>query len=132
MVSHPVLVPNLIIPLNLLKIKDVDDAWRIGHKLADIDNFYSHHINLKQNTFPEMETKRCLIGRVVCNLYDMLEDANPSISLVELEDLLFRDHFFKESILELACSGYGKHELPAREAVRLAWLFYGLPIDKSK
>jgi hypothetical protein len=131
MVNHLIVVPNLK-PLELATIKDVDDAWRIGHKLADIDNFYSHHINLKQHTFSEMETKRCLIGRVALNLYRMLPRADPSISLVELRTLLFNDHFFCNDVYELCSAELNKQEFPACEADRLGFLFIRLPREKCK
>jgi hypothetical protein len=131
MVSHPVVVPNLK-PLKLLTIKDVDDAWRIGHWLADASNYYQYEIDNNSKWFSELKYKDDLTGGLAYHLYRRLENADPSLSLVKLEDLLFRDYFFKESALALICSGYEEHEFPVREAVRLGWLLYGLPIDKSK
>lgn len=126
LVDQPVIVSNLR-PLRLQKITHIDDAWRIGHWMADADNFYTRKIELKQNKFPEMPLKRLLIGSLTVDLYKLLEETSPSSTLIHLRTLLFQNHYFHESVENLVCSGYRKQEFPIREAMRLGGLLYKLP-----
>lgn len=140
MVRHPVIVTANLKILGISEIKNVDDAWRVGHRLADIYNFYRYHIDSKKDLFTEMDNKRYFVGRLTGNLYRTLEDINPSISLVDLNNQLFKDHWFHESVEDTAFGWIGVTNIGSQQFVSiphpddpwnlakdLAKLFFRLP-----